>query len=533
MNSVALLNGYLCANALLVVAALMLWGLRAADRKLERPFSSRQLLQLGYVTAAAVLLLPLIAFAPGRDDFLPYTAQVWSGATMQVSAAPTPVDHRLAVSVAHSNASMPLSRAAWLVGGLFVSGLLVMLATVAVDAFNTVRVIRGAQTMRRRGRLAILSTDAASVPFSFWIPGRSFIVVPSALLLRPKDLRMALRHEGQHHRHADTKLLYVCQLARGLFYWNPAIHSLVRQIQELQEFACDEAVVARRNASADEYCRCLLWVAESSANARRSSVQACMVSGGHEQRGSLVRRIEAALAKPAGPVGRLAYLATCLCVFVLLTAFSRAFAAPIQDRRISMAEARQIVEAARHGSDFPIELNERVLEQLNLLLGTPDGRAWLQASMARMGQYQDFISEKVKDAGLPRELLAVPLVESGYRNRPPDSDARHGAGLWMFIAPTARRMGLEVSASKDQRLDVPAETDAALRLFKLLHTRFNDWKLALLAYNAGAERVEQGIRKANSTDAWTLIEHGFENDPDYLARVTAAIVIVRNPDLLK
>jgi membrane-bound lytic murein transglycosylase D len=532
MTSIALVNAYLCVNALLAVAACCLWGLRFVNGKLRQPLASRQLQQLAYVLVVAALLSPLIALAPGKHDFMPYTAQVWSGATMQAPTNALAADHQLAVSVALAKASMPLSRAVWVAGGLFASGLLVMLATVAVDALATARVIRGAQLMRRRGRLKILTTDAAIVPFSFWLPGRYFIVVPSTLVLRPNDLHLALRHEAQHHRHGDTKLLYLCQLARALFYWNPAVHGLVRQIQELQEFACDEAVVARRQTSASDYCRCLLWVAETSASARRSSVQACMVTGRGERLSSLHRRIEAALAKPARPLSRMAQIATCVAAVVVLAVFSRAFAAPIHDRRISMAEAQQMAATARQGSEFPIEMNERVLAQLNLLLGTPDGRAWLQASIARMGQYKDFISEKVKEAGLPSELLAIPLVESGYRNRPADSEPRHGAGLWMFIAPTARQMGLEVSARKDQRLDVPAETDAALRLFAALQVRFNDWKLALLAYNAGGQQVEQGIRSTNSTDAWVLIQHGFENDPDYLARVTAVMTILRNPAVI-
>jgi len=64
------------------------------------------------------------------------------------------------------------------------------------------------------------------------------------------------------------------------------------------------------------------------------------------------------------------------------------------------------------------------------------------------------------------------------------------------------------------------------------YRRFSDWKLALLAYNAGAQHVEQGVRSTNSTDAWVLIQHGFENDPDYLARVTAVITILRNPTVI-
>jgi len=533
MTSVMLVNGYLCANALLVVAACFLAGLRAVNGKLERPFAARQLLQLGYAIAVAALLFPLVAVVSGPQDFLPHTAQVWSGETTQDAAITVTMNHPFASPIAHESAAIPLQRVVWVAEGLFASGILVMLATVWADALATTRLIRSAQVVRRRGRLQILSADAASVPFSFWIPGRYFIVVPAALWMRLKDLRLALRHEGEHHRHGDTKLIYLCQLVRAVFYWNPASHWLVRQVRELQEFACDEAVVARSETSASDYCRCLLWVAETSSNMRGSSVQSCMVAGRTERPSALMRRIDAALSRPARYLGRVAQVATCLLAVVMLAAFSRAFAAPIHDRRISMIEARQLAEVARSGATIPIEMNERVLKQLNLLLGTPDGRAWLQASIARMGQYKDFISEKVKASGLPAELIAVPLVESGYRNLPGDAESRHGAGLWMFIAPTARQMGLEVGPRKDQRLDVPAETDAALRLFGELHARFGDWKLALLAYNAGARQVEQGMRTTNSTDAWVLIQNGFENDPDYLPRVIAVLTILGNPDVIE
>jgi len=134
---------------------------------------------------------------------------------------------------------------------------------------------------------------------------------------------------------------------------------------------------------------------------------------------------------------------------------------------------------------------------------------------------------------LPAELMAVPLVESGYRNLPHDGDPRHGAGLWMFIEPTAREFGLTVNASTDERLNVALETDAAMRMFDRLHERFGDWGLALLAYNSGERLVEQGMGTTGSRDVWQIVERGYENDPDYMARITAVLLIMKNPAALE
>jgi hypothetical protein len=187
---------------------------------------------------------------------------------------------------------------------------------------------------------------------------------------------------------------------------------------------------------------------------------------------------------------------------------------------------------ARQGSTFPITLNERVLEQLNLLLGTPDGRAYLAASLSREQRYKDFIAEQLKQYGIPPEMIAVPLVESGFRNLRPVKDPGRGAGLWMFIESTARQVGLEVTQRADERLSVQQETAAAMRLLSQLYLRFHDWNLTLLAYNTGEQNVATAMSETGSTDAWDLAGKGYENDPNYLPRVMAVILIIRNPALL-
>jgi membrane-bound lytic murein transglycosylase D len=121
---------------------------------------------------------------------------------------------------------------------------------------------------------------------------------------------------------------------------------------------------------------------------------------------------------------------------------------------------------------------------------------------------------------------------SGFRVLPAVKDPYRGAGLWMFIESTARRFGLEVPETRDERLSVQEETTAAMRLLSSLQHRFHDWSLTLLAFNAGQDAVERGMRETGSTDPWDLIRGGYENDPNYLPRVMAVVLIIRNPTVL-
>jgi hypothetical protein len=244
---------------------------------------------------------------------------------------------------------------------------------------------------------------------------------------------------------------------------------------------------------------------------------------------TLRSRVEAVLRQPDQQLHRSAAIMLGTLLLAVMAGAAVAASATVQDRRISMEQATAMAVAARAGSDFPVVINARVVEQLNRLLGTPDGRAFVRDSLQRMQQHQALIAQKTAQYGLPAELLAVPLAESGFRNRPAGINLSHGAGIWMFIEPTARRFGLAVNGVVDQRLNVAAETDAAMRMFAGLNQEFADWGLALLAYNAGSRRVQQAIEATGSRDVWRIIEQGYENDPDYVARVMAAVLIIRNP----
>ena len=201
----------------------------------------------------------------------------------------------------------------------------------------------------------------------------------------------------------------------------------------------------------------------------------------------------------------------------------------LQDRRVTLEMAREMVGRIPKGKGhLPVDLDESaVLEQLNAYLGSPESRERVRNSLKRMKEYDGMINSAIQSYELPPELLAVPFTESGFTN----AKRSIGAGIWMFIAKTARRFKLRVDAKNDDRLIPKEETRAAMDLLKEDFELFQDWRLALLAYNAGEKKVLEGIEKTSSKDVWTLIRSGYQGDKNYVPMVMAAILIVNNPGL--
>ena len=524
------INLFIAANILLCVAMALLIGVDLLSALLRQSLSYQQRLRLGQAVILAALLLPIASLMFGYRPALKPAVQVWSAHSMHSQRLPSANGAFSGVIAISPGPSMSFDRAALAAAFLFFFGVLYIVLRVAGDWVATLRILAGAYHVRRRGRLHILASDRIQVPFSFWLPSRSVVVVPHAVLSHWDDLRLVLYHETQHHRQLDTILLYFHAVLAAVFFWNPAMHWLSSRLRALQEFACDEALRHQGRVSCQRYCECLLRIGETAVSANQSLLAPGMT--GRAADALLRQRIEALLRPSARPLSTAILMGACVTAFSLMAGSALAFSTTIRDRRISTHAAIRMARTAQKTSGLPIVLNEQVLRQLNLLLATPDGNLYLQSGMRRMDDRMTQLSMELAQRHLPYELMAVPLVESGYRNLRQGPDPHHGAGLWMVIEPTANRLGLRVDAEHDDRLDERAETDAALQLFERLHRQFNDWGLALLGYNAGGARIENAVRDTGSRNVWTLINRGYENDSDYLARVTAAILVIKNPDVL-
>ncbi len=120
----------------------------------------------------------------------------------------------------------------------------------------------------------------------------------------------------------------------------------------------------------------------------------------------------------------------------------------------------------------------------------------------RAAYYLPMMKKVFKDNDMPTDLAYLPLLESGFK--PKAYSYAHASGIWQFIPSTGKIFGLRNGYWLDERRDPLKATTAAANYLKKLHNDFNDWHLALAAYNCGERRVERAIKQAESNNYWDL-----------------------------
>jgi len=163
---------------------------------------------------------------------------------------------------------------------------------------------------------------------------------------------------------------------------------------------------------------------------------------------------------------------------------------------------------------IPMPWGEDQFESFRTAYLSEGGRAWLKAIMARAEPYLPWIAERVRWYGLPDELVFLPVIESEYS---PKAVSRSGAtGLWQFMKNSIGGYGIRIDEWVDERRDFMKSTEAALRKLADNYSRYQDWNLALAAYNMGDGAVSRAVKKARSAegapekiDYWYLRSKGF------------------------
>jgi membrane-bound lytic murein transglycosylase D len=157
-------------------------------------------------------------------------------------------------------------------------------------------------------------------------------------------------------------------------------------------------------------------------------------------------------------------------------------------------------------------------------------KEFTQRGFDRALRYIPMIHEVFRDAGIPPDLAYMALVESGFRDAPTSSAGARG--LWQFMPATARRFGLTVDGTTDERLDPGRSTRAAAAYLKELFRKFGDWPLAVAAYNVGEGRIERLLKETGSRTYWDLTQKGAlpEETERYVPSIIAVTLISRDPE---
>jgi membrane-bound lytic murein transglycosylase D len=159
---------------------------------------------------------------------------------------------------------------------------------------------------------------------------------------------------------------------------------------------------------------------------------------------------------------------------------------------------------------------------------------WMPTYLERMTSFSPTVDATLGEAGLPPSLRYLPVIESGYS--PTAVSSASAVGMWQFMAPTARDLGIEVTRFVDDRRDPFLSTQAAAEYLDFLYRKYGSWFLALAAYNAGPERIdgilERYLPDVEPSDAvyWALRNVLPEETAAFVPNFLGAVIVASDPE---
>jgi len=169
------------------------------------------------------------------------------------------------------------------------------------------------------------------------------------------------------------------------------------------------------------------------------------------------------------------------------------------------------------------EVRERLEKELLLTLwDRPQVILWLKRST----RYLPYIEKMLKESNIPEDLKYIPIAESALR--PHIGSIKGAIGFWQFMIQTGQRYGLIINENIDERRNLFASTQAAIRYLKDLNKTMGTWTLAAAAYNMGEQGIEAEILE-QGTDNYYRLYLPIETQR-FILRILSIKLIFSNPE---
>ncbi|MDO6462147.1 LysM peptidoglycan-binding domain-containing protein [Granulosicoccaceae sp. 1_MG-2023] len=153
---------------------------------------------------------------------------------------------------------------------------------------------------------------------------------------------------------------------------------------------------------------------------------------------------------------------------------------------------------------------------------------WTARELNQAGPFLYYVVNALKLHNMPVELALLPVIESNYN---PAAHSQHNAaGLWQLLPNTGRALGLQITHFTDERRHIEKSTEAALEYLRYLHDQFDDWPLAIAAYNAGPARVRARLRRYGETPPDSIWDLDLPSETRrYVAKFFALRELIEDP----
>ena len=200
-------------------------------------------------------------------------------------------------SVATHVASQAASVDGWWLAALWLAGVAVCAARIALSYLRMARIMRSSVRAPHLGE-SVFTSPAIAVPVAAGFV-RPIVIVPDAMAgeLDRADIESIVAHERAHIRRRDILGNLVQRLVEAVFFFNPWVYLIGRQLVKEREAACDDWAVLS-SGDPDRYASCLASLARRKPHHPSPLLTPSAIGSGH----MLVGRIARLLNGKAGQV---------------------------------------------------------------------------------------------------------------------------------------------------------------------------------------------------------------------------------------